>query len=91
MYVLVVDGGAVGELGWGRSKRLAPRLLVARLLPGWNTLLHTLLPRGVVVVAVVGDEDDGVTGVVGVVGIDCVRLYATPLASPSPSKYSEVQ
>jgi hypothetical protein len=80
----------VGELGCGRSKRLAPRLLVARLLPGWNTLLHTLLPRGVVVAVVVGDEDDGVTGVVGVVGIDCVRLYAAPLASPSPSKYSEV-
>lgn len=63
---------------------------MARLLPGWNTLLHTLLPRGVVVAVVVGDEDDGVTGVVGVVGIDCVRLYAAPLASPSPSKYSEV-
>jgi hypothetical protein len=45
--------------------------LVARLLPGWNTLRHTLLaPRGVVVV----DDDDGVTGVVGVDGIDCVRL-----------------
>jgi hypothetical protein len=48
-------------------------LLVARLLPGWNTLRHTLLllpPRGVVVV----DGDDGVPGVVGVDGIDCVRL-----------------
>lgn len=43
-------------------------LLVARLLPGWNTLRHTLLPpRGVV-------DDDGVPGVVGVDGIDCVRL-----------------
>lgn len=60
-------------MGCGRSKRLAPMLLVARLLPGWNTLRHTLLllpPRGVVVV----DGDDGVPGVVGVDGIDCVRL-----------------
>ena len=45
--------------------------LVARLLPGWNTLRHTLslAPRRGVVV-----DDDGVTGVVGVDGIDCVRL-----------------
>ena len=60
-------------MGCGRSKRLAPRLLVARMLPGWNTLLHTLPPRG-------GVEDDGVTGVVGVVGID---LLASPVAAPS--------
>ena len=44
---------------------MAPTLLVAGLLPGWNTLRHTLV-RGVV--------DDGVPGVVGVVGIDCARL-----------------
>lgn len=43
--------------------------LVARLLPGWNTLRHTLLaPRGVVVV-------EGVTGVVGVDGIDCNKTH----------------
>lgn len=42
--------------------------LVARLLPGWKTLRHTLpAPRGVV-------DDDGVTGVVGVDGVDCARL-----------------
>jgi hypothetical protein len=61
----------VGELGCGRSKRLAPMPLVARLLPGWKTLRHTLpAPRGVVD----DDDDDGVTGVVGVDGIDCARL-----------------
>ena len=53
-------------------------LLVARLLPGWNTLRHTLLlllpPRGVV--------DDGV---VGVVGIDCARLKLLPPAAPASS------
>ena len=47
----------------GLSKKWAPTLLVLRLLPGWNTLLHTLsfllLPA---------DLGDGVPGVVGVDG-----------------------
>jgi hypothetical protein len=55
--------------------------LVARLLPGWKTLLHTLPPRG-------GVAEDGVTGVVGVVGID---LLPSPVASATPPKIHENQ
>ncbi|MFS7932966.1 hypothetical protein Hanom_Chr04g00374181 [Helianthus anomalus] len=49
--------------------------LVARLLPGLNTLLHTFSLR-----AAVGD---GVPGVVGLLGID--RDFWNLLLLPSPS------
>ncbi|KAF4349740.1 hypothetical protein F8388_023855 [Cannabis sativa] len=67
---VIITLGTVGEFGSGLSKRVPPRPLVARLLPGLNTLLHTLsllrandAERGVV----------GVTGVTGLTGID--RIY----------------
>ncbi|KAF5811880.1 hypothetical protein HanXRQr2_Chr04g0186471 [Helianthus annuus] len=51
--------------------------LVARLLPGLNTLLHTFSLR-----AAVGDGVVGVPGVVGLLGID--RLFWNLLLLPSP-------
>lgn len=50
----------MGELGWGLSKISAPIPLVAMLLPGWKTLLHTFSFLA---------ADDGVDGVPGVVGV----------------------
>lgn len=68
----------MGELGCGLSKSWAPRPLVARLLPGWKTLLHTLSLRteaGVV----------GVTGVVGVPGLAGMDMDLwNLLVSPPP-------
>ncbi len=58
------------------SKTAAPILLVARLLPGWNTLLHTFSLRAV------GDGVDGVVGVVGLAGIVIDLWYL--LLDPSP-------
>lgn len=49
----------MGELGWGLSNFSAPIFLVAKLLPGLNTLLHTFSLRA----------DGGVFGVMGVAGV----------------------
>lgn len=54
----------------------APTPRVARLLPGWNTLRHTLVFCGVVGVS-------GVAGVVGVVGMEADFLYLPLLLLPS--------
>ena len=72
-------------MGCGLSKTAEPRPLVARLLPGWNTLLQTFSLR-----AAVGDGVVGVVGVVGVPGLaggidkDLWNLLLL-LPSPSPS------
>lgn len=67
----------MGELGCnGLSKTAAPTPRLARLLPGLNTLLHTLSLRA----------DPGVCGVLGVAGlagIDMDLWYVLPSASIS--------
>lgn len=60
----------------GLSKTSAPMFLVARLLPGLKTLLHTLSLR-----AAVGDGVVGVSGPTGLAGIDNDLWY---LLDPSP-------
>ena len=73
----------MGEFGSGLSNIWAPMVLVAELLPGWNTLLQTLstLRADPGVVGVVG-----VAGVVGVVGIDVLLLKLLPCPSSAPKQ-----
>jgi len=67
------------------SNTAEPIPLVARLLPGWNTLLHTFSLRAALgegVVGVMGNDDVGVSGPAG---IDNVLSNTLLLPSPSPS------
>lgn len=74
-------------MGMGLSKSWPPMVFVARLLPGWNTLLHTF--------SFLADDDAGVVGVVGVAGvpglagIDIDLWYLLLSPSPSPSAHTQ--
>lgn len=76
----------MGEFGSGLSNIWAPMVLVAELLPGWNTLLQTLstlrADPGVV----------GVVGVIGVVGVDGIdNVFCNLLPSPASSTIYPIQ